>query len=379
MQNKSSNSSQTIKFSAVDPTQIWVENISMGKGKESVPLIRYGKEKKTLLVQGPWIKMSQYGIPPGEILKNGQKNEYLINGEVPSRDSIRFPLDERCAVQIDSSDSSKTNVSEMVAFIDKLKAIDKYIRENSEMIKEADIHEDDIARYKSIYRKPGVPKKKTSEPKEKYYYMKAKLDTNYSNKKEIQTDFYNVDRETGETTIVKSESCNYITLEDLENLVDYNCEVQPIFQFVKIWKQSSGDWGVTLKLKKCRVKKSVKAGSSLNAEFVDSDEESEHVVSKAPVQTQSAKKAIVAQVDSDTDSDSDEQTNKADDSDDANDSEDSSSEEPVVVKKVAKTTKPVSKKAPKKLQESDDSGDESAEEIKPVKKGGKTTTKKATA
>ena len=64
----------TMKFNDVVVKEITVEDVKIGK--EKVQLLRYGPDKKNLVIQGPWIKMKQYGIPPGETLSNGNKNDY---------------------------------------------------------------------------------------------------------------------------------------------------------------------------------------------------------------------------------------------------------------------------------------------------------------
>jgi hypothetical protein len=303
--------------------------------------------------------MSQYGIPPGEHLNNGAKNEYY-NEE--ARDSMKFPLDVRCAVQTDPEDETKTNSSEIKAFIEKLKAIDEHVKKSSKVIAEAGIEEDNIGRYKPIYRKPAPPKKKAGgvEPKEKFYYMKTKLATNFSNKKEILTEFYEIDRETNKVACqVTSENSKYITLEDLEKAITFNCEQLPIIQFVKVWTQASGDWGVTLKLKKCRVKKSMKLSSAVNPEFLDSDDETE----MKPTTKQT--KSQVAQVDSESDN------------------EESDDEPKPVVKKAVVTKAPVATKKvqPEPSDDDDDESDEeseddsSSEEVKPPPKVSKAPVK----
>lgn len=349
----------TMKYTDIDPSLIWVEDVKMGK--ESVPLIRYGPGKNTLCVQGPWIKMSQYGIPPGEYLNNGAKNEYY-NEE--ARDSMKFPLDVRCAVQTDLEDESKTNSSEIKAFIEKLKAIDEHIKKSSQIISASGIEEDNIMRYKPICRKPAPPKKKVVgvEPKEKFYYMKTKLATNFANKKEIITEFYDIDRTTNKVlNQVTTGDSKHITLEDLEKFITFNCEQLPIIQFVKVWIQSTGDWGITLKLKKCRVKKSIKT-SAVNTEFLESDEEAEmkpiKATKEASVKEASAKAPAkstkgVATVDSASDNDeSDDDTVPA---------------IPVVAAKGKPTPKKVEPEPSDDDSEDEDSSSES-EEVKPPPK-----------
>jgi len=282
----------TLKFKDVNVKLITCDAVKMGK--DIVPLLKYGSDKKSLYIQGPWIKLRQYGIPPGETLANGTKNEYY-NGE-DSRLSLRFPIDISCSVQTDAENNQElTNSDEIQDFIKFLQALDAHIKMDSTFMSLSGIDPDDKDKYTPIYRKPVKSKKNTGkESKEKYFSMKTKLDTDgLDSDKKIKTEFYLVDRESKQTSLVNSNK--YITMEKLEETVKFNSEVLPIIQLVKIWTQSNGNWGVTLKLKKARVRNSVYSERG-NAEFIESDSEAPEVKPKAV-----SKSKIVSVSDSDSD------------------------------------------------------------------------------
>jgi hypothetical protein len=269
----------TINYSDIDVSQIKVENVKLGS--DTVTMIRYGRDNRELIIQCPSIRMNQYGLPPGETLNNGSKNEYYTTEE--ARDSMKFPLDaDNCNV---SNEDNSNNKNEITAFIKKLKEIDEKIKNSNDILEKAGIDIDDKEKYTKIFRNS---KSKKVGDKVKYSYIKTKLKINYKNKKEIQTEFYEVDRNTKKASRVVSNK-DYILLEDLEKLCEYNCEQQPIIQFVKVWTQSSGQWGVTVKLLKSRIKKGNKSSKSVSSDFIDDDtfektfiknDDSEEVASK---------------------------------------------------------------------------------------------------
>jgi len=345
--NTVQNNNGTLKHSDVDISLIKVK-LTKIQGDE-VPLVKYGPYDKDLIIQCPWIKMKQYGIPPGETLTNGAKNDYYSSEE--ARDSMKFPLDpENCSVATGDS----TNADELAAFITTLKAIDKHFKESKEVHAAANIDADDIEKYMPNYRKPKANKK--ADAKIKYPYMKAKLNTQYPNKTNITTKFFNVDRDTQKTNRIQTTP-DYITLEDLEKYYEFNCEQQPVIKFVKVWSQSTGAWGITMKLMMSRIKKSQRTGKDDFTDFIDDSTDSKvHQAPKDEVKASPVKK--VEQVVSD---DSDEEpvvkkpvVKKPAESDDSDDE---------VVKK-----EPVKKAAPKKQVESDDSDDEVVVAKKPAVK-----------
>ena len=359
---KSSN--VTKKFQDVDIGQVTVESVKMGK--DFVPLIRYGPRKETLYIQGPRIKMSQYGVPPGEYLSNGAKNEFY-NGP-DSRLSVRFPIDKRCCIQTNQDkaqegEPEKTNAEEIEAFIIFLKALDAHIKNTPHFMTAAGIDEDEKEKYVSIYRKPAKSKK--ADAKEKFYSMKVKLDTDglKDEEKKIKTEVYQYEENPKDAALLNVSK--YISLEDFDKAISFNSEVLPIFQLVKVWTQSTGAWGITLKLKKIKVK-SISYIEQAAPDFVDSDEEIE-VVSKA----------IKAETKPETKPESKPKVSAKVSSKGVVEVESTDDEDEVIQTKKP-PTKPIAAKAAKPVVESDsgsgsDSGSESeseseSEEVKPAKK-----------
>lgn len=353
----------TLKFKDVDVDKITCESVKMGK--DTVPLIRYGTDKKTLFIQGPWLKMKQYGIPAGELLSNGIKNEYYTGEE--SRLSVRFPIDVNCCVNIDNSDiNNSEDIQDFIKFLQKL---DGHIKTESFM-KSSGIDIDDKEKYTPIYRKPAKSKKSGKETsKEKYYSMKTKLDTDgLDTDKKIKTEFHLLDKDTSQYTLVNRNK--YISLDNIEETLKYNSEVLPIFQFVKVWTQSTGGWGVTLKLKKLRIKNPVYSEQG-DAIFLDDDNceqlVQEKVMPPKPPSPNNKQKLIeVESDDSSSDEESDEEISKAVVSKlKVKDSESESDDEPVKPKQVTK------------IVASDSESDEDVKPKKPIKKV--TKAKKASA
>jgi hypothetical protein len=356
----------SMKFKDVIVKQITCEAVKMGK--DTVPLMKYGPDKKTLYITGPWIKLKQFGIPPGETLSNGAKNDYYAGED--SRLSIRFPIDSKCCVQ-DDKNPDVTNTEEMEDFIKFLQTLDEHIKTDPTFMTVSGIDPDDKEKYTSIYRKPTKPKKSGKDTKEKYYSMKTKLDTDgLDSDKKIKTEFYILDKDTNQYSLVNRNK--YIQLEDIEETLKYNSEVLPVFQFVKVWTQSTGGWGVTLKLKKVRIKNSVYSEQG-DAIFLDDDnyEQTEKVMPpkppSAPTPTPVNKQKLV-EVESDDDSD-----------------EESDEEVAQVVASKVKVEKsdsesddePVKPKQVTKIVASDSESDEDVKPKKPIKKV--TKAKKASA
>ena len=290
MAYKSNTTNETLKYNEIDPSKITVEITKLGK--DEVPLIRYNG--KNLIIQGPTIKLSSYGLPPGKLLGNGAQNEYYISEE--ARDFLKIPLDPE-NTNVDGNDK---DISE---FIELLKAIDTQVK-NSTVIKTCvGIDEEDFEKYMPLFKKPKSNKKK-EQKKDKMPYFKAKLDINYNDKQQILTEFYNV--ETKERVVTEN---NYILISDLEKELIYNTQITPVIQLVKIWTQSKGDWGITLKLKKLRFKKPQRA-PKMNFDFIDDEESNEENIVKKTESinitnkvNNNVKPKQVAQVESDSESD----------------------------------------------------------------------------
>jgi len=374
--NKSNNNNGTMKFTDIDPKKVIVDSVIMNG--EAVPLIKYEDKNRNAVFQGPRILMTDYGLAPGEFLSNGEKNEWYRSDE--TRDTMKFPIDaDKCAVVL--KDDGTTNAPEIKKFIDFLKALDTHFKSSESIRKAAGIDDDHVEKYMPIYRKAAKPVKKVTDkkdgpPKVKPAYMKTKFHINNKNKKEILTEFYNIDTETNKTTRVVTSS-NYITLEDVEKFYEHKCDQQPVIQLVKIWYKSNGEWGVTLRLVMSRIRKTIKAVKSESFSFIDDDDtqetnqESKQEIKHVPSDdsdeevkpVQKTKTSNVKDVDSSDDSDVVPITKKVTKPVVQKLSQDSDSEEVAIVKKPTKQIK--------KDVESDDSDDEVVPVRKPPVRGGK--------
>jgi hypothetical protein len=342
MSNKSNNkvTQVTMKLKDVDPEQFHVDKVKMKNG-DVIPLVKYGPDKQTLNVQYTNIKLRQYGLQPGETLSNGKKNEYY-QGE-DARLSLRIPFDPKCCVSTNPDDEDETNEDTIKTEIEILKKIDARIKNVFYSV--ADVDSDDKEKYNSIFRKPAKSKavkgKPVQEEKEKYNFVKCKFDTDGdAGDKRILTKFYKMGDDK-DATLLNDMVSKTIKMEEVEKLVTYNSEVVPMIQFSKIWTQSTGAWGVTLKLKMLRVKQSSYTVRE-DAEFLNSDDEAPK---KTPSKQAPTKVAASAQVEEDSDSDSDQESDN----------------EPTQVQ-----AKPAAKKAVAVVESSD--SDSSDEEVKPAKK-----------
>jgi hypothetical protein len=248
------------KFSSIKVEDIKCNKTPMGKNKELVPLFHYGPNNNVLYIQGPWIKLKQYGLPPGPQLSNGEINKYYKSDE--ARDYIRFPLHADCNVQA----GDNTNEKEITEFIDFLKKLDAHIKKDKTVLELID--SDDIEKYTPIHRKPG----KSKTGKEKYCNMKTKFSFLKDSGK-IITEFSEFNHETNSYDVLNQNGQD-ITIDDIEKVIKYNSEVLPIFQLVKIWTSPAGkgDWGVTLKLIKLRIKNQVYNKDTTPIAFLEDDD-----------------------------------------------------------------------------------------------------------
>lgn len=276
--NNTNKNNDTLSFRDIDVSQITVENEVFGKDKRNHSMIRYGPYKKQLLIQCPWVKMNQYGLLPGQYLKDGKKNEYYVSEE--SRCFVRFPVDAENSYIIKPDGSN--NSSEIAAFITKMKEIDEHIKKSDEIRKAAEINEDDIEKYNCLFRKAKSGKKIAGkEQKTKYNYMKPKIDMNYPNKDEVKTKFYEMKEDKTMTLLTAKE--DFVKLSDIESLLVYNCEQQCVIRLVEVWTQSLGTWGITTKIQMMRVKKPSRSVKESDAEFVDEDDFTEVTNVKKPI------------------------------------------------------------------------------------------------
>jgi hypothetical protein len=336
------------KFSSINVGDIKCNKTPMGKNKELVPLFHYGPNNNVLYIQGPWMKLKQYGLPPGPQLSNGEINKYYKSDE--ARDYVRFPLHADCNVQV----GDNTNEKEITEFIDFLKKLDTHIKKDKTVLELID--SDDIEKYTPIYRKPG----KSKTGKEKYCNMKTKFSFLKDSGK-IITEFSEFNHETNSYDVLNQNNQDF-TIDDIEKVIKYNSEVLPIFQLVKIWTSPAGkgDWGVTLKLIKLRIKNQVYNKDTTPIAFLEDDEV--FVNPSTPIKTVAEKPVMPPPAPT-------KKQTKIDVKDEESDSEESSSDSE---DEKPKNTKATPTKQPIADVDSDSESDSDEEPKKPPpKKGGR--------
>ena len=322
--------------------------------------INYEQSRKQLVMQCPWIKHTNYGLP-------------RLDGKYYKDDKDRLNL----KIPLVRSDKR------VGKFIGKLESLDEICNSN-DFRKEkfganAKKYKDD---YQFIVRQPGELSEEAlaNNPdlanKERPEFMKVKLATAYPTG-EITT-IVELDHQDG----MKPERVGVATLDQFEQYFRYGCEYKPIIRAVKFWAQStSGNkhpmYGITWKLEKIiirPVQSSISMSEVLNDMSYIDDSDDEDMSNLQP-RTKSTKVDVVDDVDDEAsvDSDVEEEVKESEPKQAAKkvveeDSDDSDEEEPEpVVKK--------SKKVKKQVVESD-SDDSDEEEPQPKKK--ETKTKKLT-
>lgn len=257
---------QVIKSNDVNLSLITVVPI-IKKDQLTNYLLNYNSGQ--FIIQCCWLKIcSGGGLAPGEELSNGVKNQFFTDHG--ARDYLKIPLNEveGCCIQ----NNDKTNSNEIIELIQVLQNIDNHIKYSKEIHALVGIDKKNIERYNSIFKEDATEsriKRKSSSiisgvVKTKFSVVfKEKNET--TDIKEITTAFFDVNRDTNVTTPEKPIN----DIFDLEKIIKYNCEIQPIIKLVKIWKQPKGDWGVTLKLLKARIKKPISRNSNTEADFID--------------------------------------------------------------------------------------------------------------
>lgn len=321
--------------------------------------INYEQPRKQLVMQGPWIKHTNYGLP-------------RLDGKYYKDDKDRLNL----KIPLVRSDKR------IGKFIGKLESLDEICNSNDfrkdKFGANAKKYKDD---YQFIVRQPGELSEEAlaNNPdlanKERPEFMKVKLATAYPTG-EITT-IVELDHQDG----MKPERVGVATLDQFEQYFRYGCEYKPIIRAVKFWTQStSGNkhpmYGITWKLEKIiirPVQSSISMSEVLNDMSYIDDSDDEDMSNLQP-RTKSTK--VVDDVDDEASVDSDveeevkesepKQAAKKVVEEDSDDDSDEEEPEPVVKK---------TKKAKKQVVESD-SDESDDEEPQPKKK--ETKTKKLT-
>ena len=336
----------TLNYTEVDPSRISFTELkendrSLG---QKIAYPRYNHPKlganSDLIIQLPWIKITQGGIP--------RIDKY--HADDSKRGYIKLPLDQ--------------SIPEIKEFSDMLRSIDAVLgsSENKQMWfgSQANKYE-----YTSLFRIPEEEDPEESKTKKnqgpKLPYMKVKLDTTYP-ENHVKTVIFKSVMKDG-----KRERSLVDDITDIDSLcktVSYMSTVRPIIRPVKLWSASNKtkSYGLSFKVLKMEVEPSEKSTSILKEymndadTFLDDDSDTavEHVASEKITKQ-------VAKVDSDDETPAPKQVEKRVekqvaqvaqvDSDD-----DESDDEPVV---------PVKGKKPVKVESDDDESDD--EPVVPVK------------
>ena len=290
---------ETTKFQDFDVNQLSFTELAENDRSKSqlIAYPRYGKTGQALMLQAPWIKLDDYGVP--------RMSEYIKSDA--DRAKLKIPLN--------------FEHPESKAFHDKLVELDAHL--GSQEMKDK-LFGKKAAKYKyiPIVRSPleededDENKKKSKRTRPYPPYLKPKIDTTWPETK-IKTKIFKstlVD----ETTKKRDRTANVVPILDDEgkNVVDedgnptyrpietvleyaefvtYQSNVRAIISPVKLWaqKKPSGtdpmmQYGLMFKIIKMEVEPGAGSGNSLlasyrnNDKFIDSDDEGETTQFRGP-------------------------------------------------------------------------------------------------
>jgi hypothetical protein len=239
-----------------------VENKAIPKITEyqlmSMPMYEDGDKPSMPTIQGPWMKLDNYGLP--------SKNDK--NGK-PRLNRAGFPLSdkERGSLKIPFNlEDPKSK-----ALYDLLISIDQKLENDKEQLF-GDKKKAAIYKYQSIVRNPVFNPDAPEDAPEKPDYFVLKLDFDIKTNMIKSEVFLNED---GERTDIKVTS-----LDDVQKYVRYMCEFRPVFKLAKLFSTKSAQdgkrtYGVGLKLVKIEVKPMVSTKQETETGFVETDDEEE--------------------------------------------------------------------------------------------------------
>jgi hypothetical protein len=213
------------------------------------------------MLQGPWIKMTTYGVPQlGQFYKSDKDRTF-----------VKIPLD--------------LSIPEIKEFHDKLQGIDA-VFESKEFKTQQFGAKASKYKYLSIVRSPAVDEEEEVDEKKTKYprppYIKIKLDTTWP-ESQVKTQVY--------TSIMKDgkrerEKKDVSTVDEFASIVRFMSSIRPIIRPVKGWAEKKTrpgndymQYGITFKLVKVEVEpaeggKNNLLGDYLNNDaFIDSDDE----------------------------------------------------------------------------------------------------------
>uniref|UniRef100_A0A6C0D9T4 Uncharacterized protein n=1 Tax=viral metagenome TaxID=1070528 RepID=A0A6C0D9T4_9ZZZZ len=350
---------------------------------QSIAYPRYNSVKSgadsALILQGPWIKLDNYGVP--------KLNQYYKTDE--DRAHIRLPLDE--------------SNPENAVFAQKIKDLDE-IMKSSKMMEKLFGKKASKYKYSTIFREGQEVDEdaKTKDGKPvgpRPPYIKVKLDLTWP-EKNVKSVVYDseLNKETNKRTRTKVENIN--TIDDFAKAVPYLSNVRVVIRPVKLWAHAANkkdpEFGITFKLIKIEVENSRKGTNVYknihdSDNFIDSDSEEDLPMGKT-VFSAATKAAATNEDDSSSDDEDSEPVKKSQSAPSKLVEVDSSSEddEPAP-KQAAKTKKAASveedsseedEPAPKpaaKTKKAAPVEEDSSEEDEPAPKPASKTKKAATA
>jgi len=241
-------------------------------------LPRYLKDGKDVLpqIQGPWMNLSNYGIPgkhdrAGKLLVNAAGNP--LNDRELGRLKIPFNLED--------ADSKK--------FYELMTALDQKVEDEREQIW-GDKKKANVYKYVPLVRTPAENPDAPEDAPVKPDYITVKFDFDYKDGKMKTQVYVNTD---GDRVLVETP-----TLDDAKKHIRYKCDFRPVFSLCKLYASKAADtdgkrkFGFGLKLKHIEVKPSqVSAQDEQDNAFVDEDDEDEAVERRTLVKAPAAKAA----------------------------------------------------------------------------------------
>ena len=242
----------------------------------SVPMYDSDGKEEMPTVQGPWMKLFNYGLPSKND-KDGKPR--LGNNGQPMTDMERGKL--KIPFNLEDDDSKK--------FHEMLTALDKHCEETKEEIW-GDKKKASAYKYQPLVRQAAVDPDADDDAPGRPDYATMKFDFDFKSR-DIKTKVFVNDNG-------KREEMNTPTMDDVQKLIRYKCEFRPLFTICKLYATKSADtdgkrkYGLGLKLKYIEVRPmTTSAAVDTENGFLDSDDETDTKVRKDLVETTTKKVA----------------------------------------------------------------------------------------
>ena len=279
---------ETTKFQDFDVTQLSFTDLAENDRSKSqlIAYPRYGKTGQALMLQAPWIKLDDYGVPRmSEYIKSDADRAKLkipLNSEHPESQSFHDKL-----VELDNYLGSQEMKDK---FFGKKAAKYKYIPIVRSPLEE---DEEDETKKKSKRTRPYPPylkpKVDTTWPETKIKSKIFKSTLNENGKRDRTANVVPVLDDEGKNVVDEDGNLTYRPIESVTEyaeFVTYQSNVRAIISPVKLWaqKKPSGtdpmmQYGLMFKIIKMEVEPGAGSGNSLiasyrnNDKFIDSEDE----------------------------------------------------------------------------------------------------------